>query len=576
MEVPTDLREVHEDLLAPESLSSSSSESSSESQAQAFLAWQNYVSDEITNMLMIGVSPSYLESWMLRKAVRAHLPHATIKHLYDTGPQKPEWVAQNAEALRYALVDGTLDEQLTQLFQRSPTKAVPVEAILGVATFAAMANKWDFALTYAMALLAQGAGDEFARAVVVMDSLGMPQENRTEAFRAGLNGIVPQAYELLHLDTIERILRQVREKDDADNYLSLDGYHIAGPGIGVSDDAAATTPLMSDWLRGIHASGDRYLDRLGVVLSRRFTDFKLVGSGAFGVVLVASRDAKRYAIKLTRLVDPLGKTTDADRQMVQHEVDINLAIAASPQVHATLAYMPLTLDWTRGRMDVVKVLRNLTGQRDVQNPLLVPGAGIYMVQVMPAFNFTLYAWMFAAERAAGTNAAAYRAFIDMLVPMFTVLLAQLFVLRATFPGFKHTDLKSDNVLLYRVNRPEEMTTPFVSVRLESLVPIATPRGLLQVLPAHTGNYAPSISDFGLASMTMPTSPSPVVLANRVNTDFKAIALMVPVEWPDASGTLRALRRWLLLAPDNGSPQDVAALFQSVSHTGNWLTNFLLP
>lgn len=558
----------HQQLLEKESLSSPPT------RAEAVATWKRYVADEVESMLRVGVSPAFNKSWMLRKGVRAHLPRETLRRLYEVGPQTPEWVDQRAEALRYAMIDDRLDEPLQELFNRSPSQVVTKESCLIVVVFAVMARQWDVAMAYTSQLLTMGDADGFGRAIVIADAMGLPEDKRTDYFRAALRSVDPEIAAAMRDEVVTKTMRHVKETDDSDNYYPLDGYNIAGAGHVVADEQVIAAPLMSTWLAGLDDGGDSYLARLREVLVRRFSDFRVIGAGAFGVVLSATRNGQRYAIKLTRLVDPLGVTSDEHLKTIKDELPINLAIAASPVVRAALPYLPYVVDWTRGRMDVVKLLRTLTGQQaDSGNRLLVAGAGIYMVQVMPAFDFTLDAWMSSVRVAAGANAEAFAAFVRMLMPIFTVLLVQLFVLRVAFPGFRHTDIKADNVLLYRLKQPGEMTTPIVSVRFEALWPAAQPSGQVTVLPAHTGMYAPSMNDFGLVAIDGPHAMGRV---NQDHNDLKRMALMVPVGWPDASGTLKALAKLLWDATDTGSPQDIVALFRAKQHTGTWMTNYWSP
>ena len=79
---------------------------------------------------------------------------------------------------------------------------------------------------------------------------------------------------------------------------------------------------------------------------------------------------------------------------------------------------------------------------------------------------------------------------------------------------------------------------------------------------HTGGYAPSLSDFGLASMMLPTQIGPI---NRPNTDLVHIAEMLPPPWQHLgnSDELAVLNNELLTFNDGGTWNDILNIFKRI-------------
>lgn len=554
----------HRDLLSTESLSASPSPE------EAATRWRRYVNDEVERMLAAQVNPRFRDSWMLRKGVRAQLPLATLQRMYAPTKGASEWPNHRdnkSEAVRYALVDGTLSNDMLALFSRA---SGGFEPDLWLLAFAALARNWDVALAIANAILRVNAG-RYETAVMTLDRLGFPRGRNAE-FDAAAAAIPAPRRNARVASLFEEIQIGIPLVDDADNYLSIDGFDLRRSGIIIDRALMATAPLMSAWVGGeAGVEGDSYVASLGEVLSERFADHRVVGSGAYGIVITASRGGRRWAIKLTRLADPLGKTTVADRRLVESELRINLLLAHFVALRHDMPFFPWVDDWTRGRMDIVRTLEILSGSRQAANRLLVPGPGVYLAQVMPAFDFTLEAWLAAAVRASGSDAAAHNVFARMIVAIIAVLMIQLATFRYNFVGFKHTDIKTNNVLLHQMGAGDDPSKPVIRLAYSLRgTPIS-----VRVLHTDTGSYAPSLSDVGLASIQYP----PVGETWRTNTDLQALAAMIPIDWPGEAGiTLAHVRDSLIGTVDDGTPATIFAVFakwQRETH-GAHLNRFIEP
>lgn len=515
---------------------------------EAFRRWSTYVRDTIVHLLKAGVNPLFRESWMLRKGVRAQVSIDLLQAIYNSGGTLPDHHARDSEAVRYALIDNTLSSELQALFERGSLDGRPLLLpSMPMLAFAAMAQQWPAVVAVATAMR-DARKHEADIALVVSELFGLPASERPEWMTLQLRAMTPARFASLRDSSMEALWRGITEQDDGDNMLSLDLLQIAQPGVAVSEQLAQGSLPMQQWLPSRNPLAEDYIEHLGVALAQRYTEFRLLGNGTFGVVMAASRRARRVALKVTRLRDPIGAEENNERGLAQSELRLNVMIAdRRNDLRDEMPYFVWMNDWTRGRMDISRVLQYVPGTVERNQRLMLSGPGIYQVMEMEAWEFVLYDWMRAVERAIGTDRRPLDHIVEALIAMTAVLLGQLYVLRREWPGFNHSDIKNNNVLL-RSLRGADHNRSLCDIRMEGGLRMA-------ILPAATFGYAVTLTDLGLASV-----PG-VGPRGRRSEDIAAIGNMLPTTWYTPGGEMVQLARALRSYSDSGTHRDVLNVIQ---------------
>jgi hypothetical protein len=369
-----------------------------------------------------------------------------------------------------------------------------------------------------------------------------------------------QALAALDKDEVEKQSRVVAldyfratSQDDTDNRLSIDGYGKGQGGVLITAAEIQNSRFMADWLGESNLYEQTYVARLGTVIALRYHEFRVVGAGAYGIVVVASRLNTRCALKFTRVY--VAGTTNV-KTHAEEEVAINLTISGSRRVGLQVPYFPRVTDWTRGQMDIASALQMLGDPKncaELKGVLMTPGIALFLVQQMDAYDLSLDDWMKAVRTSAGTDPDALRVAGNMLLAFIVVLLVQLHAFRTIFPGFMHADIRAPNVLLLRVDivhaKASIIETSFGGGRR------------VVVLPADTGGYAASMSDLGLASMREPAyGPQ-----GRKNYDLYFIGSLLQRSWVYEDPAVKEFADLLVArGNDAGTPEEVEQIFAAMT------------
>lgn len=505
------------------------------------IAWQAYVTQEINRMLDAGINPRYKLSWMLRKGVRAHVALPTLQRIFAAGPQLPDPSDRGAEAYRYALMDERSPESLGNLMPIVPL-AEPDLAI----TAAVMGN-WPLAIECGRLSIEESPyfRENLASAFLIF---GMPLDEMPSWLRPPGTDVDPAKGRAW----MRTVWNSIDVLDDSDNYLALDGFSVLRGGLQISDEKALHDVYMAPWL-GEDTS--QYIAQLGRVLASRFTNFQLLGAGAYGVVLYVRRGDANYALKLTALAHPLGNDSRESVRVALDELAFHVRFTQDSLLPEATDHFVWYVDHTRGSMDASAVVTTLTKKKSAT---AVPGAGTYLAIQMPLFEFTLADWLMAAGRASGDNSVALAAMTAMLTGIMAVILGQLILMRKAVRGFQHNDLHANNIMLRRVTSGDR-NAPVFSTRAR-IFKAHSDIPSIAVLPSHTGGYAPTVSDFGRASGF---ADRELGAGGRRNVDLIAIAALLPTQWLNPGAKLQSLRTNLRNTDDNGTAEAVARLFPAV-------------
>lgn len=449
--------------------------------------WNAYVSNQFDAYIADEIHPGFDRSWLLRKAVRAGLPLQDIARLV-TGELRADPTANDAEALRYAIVDGK--DAIVDLLIAMVPRDYNVSRLILWAALAQNAHARDHLDNFAADALYVGEVD----AVL------------------GRGAPVPRAPVVDWM--AEWTL--LAAADDRDNYQALDGFRV----ISAPSHVEPRTE-MGAWLPDADPNGDDFVDHLGELLANSYGNFRVLGSGTYGMVLAATRTdtRSRVALKFVTIADPLGELSPVRRQLARAELRINLALARWAG-GATFPAFPRLVQWTRGRFNLHKTLVNLRGRGATSSDSgdagpIRPGTGIYLVMEIPLMEFTLQEWMRAVVRVANGRSGELRKYALILEAFIVALIVQLVDIRRALPGFRHSDIKANNVLMQRVRRTDTVADAVVGERR------------FMVRGANTTGYAVSLSDFGLASYDTPTGR--LGAKGLRDDDFANIVAMPPGE-----------------------------------------------
>lgn len=450
--------------------------------------WRHYVHNKAAEYKVTGIHPGFDRSWLLRKGVRAGLELTQISELV-TGELRADPTGNDAEALRYALLDGR-ENVFRVLVAMLPPEYDRSRLIL----WAALANNWSAVDALERS---QSHNDAYVAEVRAVLANGAPVPTPP---------VVDWAAEWQLLAT----------SDDRDNYQALDGLVVTDAATRTSGDAQT----MSEWLPAQKPGGDHFVDRLGELLARAYSNFRVLGSGTFGMVLAATNvnDGRQVALKFVTVADPLGKLPARRRQLARAELRINLALARWDRRDSFPA-LPTLTQWTRGRFNMHKALATLrasdSSSSSCSDGPILAGTAIYLVMEMPVLDFTLLEWMRAAVRVANGDREQLRKYARITEAFIVTLVAQLHEMRRVLPDFRHTDIKGNNVLLKRVRAQETVARASAQ----------DGRVVVVVRGGDSGGYAASLSDFGLSSYKSPRGPIGAV--SRVDDDLQFIIKLPP-------------------------------------------------